>query len=121
MQQIQPPVTPASSPDAVRNLQGVLLFLLDLGEFEMEPERRIEVAAGLEAERAVPEYGVHTLRLVRLFQEKSGIQVATGEVDTPTALAMDRRLIRLGGVTAHPATATTLATATAGTEGPGTR
>ncbi|WP_024756736.1 neuraminidase-like domain-containing protein [Streptomyces exfoliatus] len=116
MQQIQPPVTPASSAAAVRNLQGVLLFLLDLGEFEMEPERRIEVAAGLEAERAVPEYGVHTLGLVRLFQEKSEIQVATGEVDTPTALAMNQRLIQLGGVTAHPATATTLATA--GTEGP---
>ncbi|RSS58744.1 neuraminidase-like domain-containing protein [Streptomyces sp. WAC01280] len=118
MQQIQPPVTPASSADAVRNLQGVLLFLLDLEEFEMEPERRIEVAAGLEAERAVPEYGVHTRGLVRRFQEKSELQVATGEVDTPTALAMNQRLIRLGGVTAHPATATTLATAAAVADGP---
>ncbi|MFF8610711.1 neuraminidase-like domain-containing protein [Streptomyces sp. NPDC015346] len=114
MQQIRPPVTPASSAGAVRNLQGVLLFLLDLGEFEMEPEGRRDVAAGLEVERAVPEYGVTTRGLVRLFQERSEIRPATGEVDTPTALALNQRLIRLGGVTPHAATATTLAAAGAG-------
>ncbi|MEU3690568.1 neuraminidase-like domain-containing protein [Streptomyces narbonensis] len=99
VQQILPPVTPASPAEAVRNLQDVLLFLLDRGAFEMAPERHRDVVAGLEGERAVPEYGVTTLGLVRLFQEKNEVRPATGEVDTATALSMNQRLIRLGGVT----------------------
>ncbi|MEU3429839.1 neuraminidase-like domain-containing protein [Streptomyces gardneri] len=99
MQQILPPVTPASTAYAVRNLQDVLLFLLDRGAFEMGPEQQRGVVAGLRAEHAVPEYGVTTLGLVRHFQEKGELQSVTGEVDTVTALAMNQQLIRLGGIT----------------------
>jgi len=80
----------------VADLQDALKFLLERGLILGQDEgARRELLAALSAERDRQTYGRITAKLVGIFQEERRLQ-STGEVDEPTANALNALLKELG-------------------------
>jgi len=80
----------------VADLQDALKFLLERGLILGQDEgKRRELLAALGAEREKQSYGQITKKLVAIFQKEHNLQ-PTGEVDEPTANALNALLRELG-------------------------
>jgi len=80
----------------VADLQDALTLLLERGLILGQDEgARRELLAALSAERDRQSYGKSTAKLVGIFQEERRLQ-STGEVDEPTAHALNALLKELG-------------------------
>ncbi|MES2936801.1 MAG: neuraminidase-like domain-containing protein [Pseudomonadota bacterium] len=93
MNKIIPPLKPGAQGAAVANLQEALLQCLERGAVlarEDEAARR-ELAALLKRERQEQKYADGTAKLVATFQKEQRLQ-RSGEVDAPTAEALNRLL-----------------------------
>jgi len=103
MNPIVPPLKAGDRGDAVANLQDALILLLERAAIAVSDEERRALTASLQAERnapperpdklqarepAPPLYGPGTIRAITLFQQGHGLP-ATGEVDQPTATAIN--------------------------------
>ena len=86
----------------VGNLQDALQLLLDRGVLLASDEAaRRELSQALQRERVEQTYGGATAKLVGRFQEERGLQ-ASGEVDEPTANALNALLKELGAFDREP-------------------
>ncbi len=87
---------PMKSP-AVGDLQELLQQLLDRKFLVVGPDALLlELSKGLKLERAAQTFGPNTERLVSLFQTARRLTVS-GEVDAPTAAALNRLGQKLAG------------------------
>jgi hypothetical protein len=87
----------------VGDLQDALQLLLDRGVLLTDDEAaRRELSEALRRERAEQTYGGATSKLVGRFQEEQRLQVI-GEVDEPTANAMNALLKKMGVFDQEPA------------------
>jgi len=87
----------------VGELQDALQLLLDRGVLLANDEAaRRELSEALRSDRAEQTYGGATSKLVGRFQEERGLQ-ASGEVDEPTANALNALLKELGVFDREPA------------------
>src|SRR2546426_10906529 len=93
------PLKPKMQGEKVADLQDALQLLLDRGLLLAADEGlRRELSAGLRNERAQQTFGGATGKLLARFQEERNLR-ATGEVDEPTAIALNDLLERLGALT----------------------
>ena len=96
MNRITFPLKPRMQGAAVANLQDALQLLLDRGVVLREDDAaRRELMAALQRERVGQTYGNATGKLVGIFQEQRRLQ-ASGEVDEPTAAALNALLNEWG-------------------------
>ena len=85
--------------EKVTGLQNALKLLLDRGVLLADDEGlRRELSAGLLKDRAQQTFGGVTAKLLARFQVENSLH-ATGEVDEPTAVALNDMLERLGAFT----------------------
>jgi hypothetical protein len=99
MKTITAPIKKGDIGNAVANLQDCLLFLLEKAPAIVPDAERPALIGGLRIERAVQTYAVFTSKTVLLFQQTTQKQFklkATGDVDEPTAAALNSMLKTLG-------------------------
>lgn len=93
-----PPLHSNDRGDDVVNLQDALLFLLEKRRIDLPDERRRELEEQLRSERERQQYLDGTIRAVTVFQEQNRERFhleINGEVDQPTAEALNKLLIEL--------------------------
>ncbi len=96
MNKISSPLKRQMHGPQVADLQDALTLLLERGLILGQDEgARRELLAALSAERDRQSYGKSTAKLVGIFQEERRLQ-STGEVDEPTANALNALLKELG-------------------------
>jgi len=96
MRPITPPLTGNSQGSEVINLQDGLLLLLNRQFLRSITANDLQAyLAGLRKEQIAQAYGKVTTKLVAIFQEQSQLP-AQGEVDGPTAEALNKILKELG-------------------------
>ncbi|OUL29491.1 hypothetical protein BV378_05965 [Nostoc sp. RF31YmG] len=95
MRPIAPPINRNSQGSEVTNLQDNLLLLLRRQFLQVSQEERQFYEEGLLREQQAQRYDDITQKLVGIFQERSGLNT-TGEVDAPTAEALNRVLREIG-------------------------
>jgi hypothetical protein len=101
MNEIISPLTPRMQGPTVADLQDALQQCLDRGALLANDEgARRELTAGLVRERGEQTYVDATRKLVSIFQSDRHMQ-ASGEVDAPTADALNK-LLREWGLLDHP-------------------
>lgn len=93
MEPIRPPVTADAGPEPIAHLQRALALFVARETLGLDAREQDRFRAGLARERG--EYGDFTRKLVSVFQERRNI-AASGEVDDPTAAAMNSLLRELG-------------------------
>ena len=91
MKAIAAPINPNSQSAEVTNLQEVLLLLLRQQLIRVSDEDRPFYEEGLLREQRQQTYNDITQLVVGIFQEESRLQI-TGDVDEPTAAALNRLL-----------------------------
>src|SRR2546428_4364399 len=95
MNKITFPITSRTQGSKVRDLQVALQLFLERGLIMAGDEaHRPEALAALQRESAEQTYGAATRKLVGIFQEERQLG-GRGEVDEPTANAMNRLLDEL--------------------------
>ncbi|MCP4399234.1 MAG: hypothetical protein GY801_18270 [bacterium] len=96
MNEITFPLKTRMQSAAVRDLQDALLLLLDRGVLLPNDETaRGKLAAGIRPEQKQQLFGKSTATAISIFQREQHLQTS-GEVDEPTAVALNRLLSEFG-------------------------
>ena len=101
MKPISYPLKPDDRGDEVANLQEGLLFLIEKRIIQQPPHERPSLSVRLAGEKKDATYGRATEGAVKLFQRQHDLQAA-GEVDEPSAAALNRVLRELGVIEEPP-------------------
>jgi len=95
MRPITAPINRNSQGSEVTNLQDGLLLLLLRQRIQVSDGDRQEYQAGIRREQVAQVYDDFTEKVVAIFQKQVGLET-TGEVNEPTAEALNKILKELG-------------------------